>query len=153
MRTGFVALAALFVLIGCDPVFALNIQQTLQPVPTTCVDSALLMSPHVVRAKQVPGRKGTKTYELTLTDFRAADYRPSLEIPLSSRGDSAVAVRVVYEWMGSSQLAAPKEELVARWGVEVVEDLRRACAPATAPHVTCKYAALSRRRRCVAPPT
>jgi len=153
MRTGFVVLAAVFVLIGCDPVFSLNVQQALQPVPATCVDSALLMSPHVVRAKQVSGRKGTKTYELTLTDFRAADYRPSLEIPLSSRGDSAVAVRVVYQWMGSSQLAPPKEEAVARWGVEVVEDLRRACAPATAPNVTCKYAALSLRRRCVPPST
>ena len=153
MRTRFVVLVGVFGLVGCDPVFSLNVQQALQPVPTTCVDSALLVSPHVVRAKQVTGQKGVKTYELTLAAPQAADYRPSLEIPLSSRGDSAVAVRVVYQWMGSSNLAPPKEEAVSRWGVEVVEDLRRACAPATVPNVTCKYAALSLRRRCVPPST
>jgi hypothetical protein len=140
MRTRLVVLMLLSTMLACDPVFSLRVQQVLWPVPATqCLDSALSASPHVAHAKRVSEAKGVTTYALTLTDSIAQDYRPSLEIALPTKSDPGLQTRVLYYWMMTSRLPAALEQRVAQRGAEVLEDLRRACAPSGAPDIDCRY--------------
>lgn len=149
MRTCLTTIAVVLAATACDPLWSLHLSQAPWPAPgRRCLDSALTASPHV---EQILGLKrwgNTNRFTLKLRDENANWREPTLEIKGPQAADSAVTVSFAYYWMGSAQLQPRDEVAFARLGTEVIEDLRRACAPSAPADVECRYGGFLNEREC-----
>ena len=125
---------------GCDPLGAVIVRQRLQPVPPPeCLAPAVAAAPHV-SAVNVGKQLAPTHFQLGVRDsLRKDGHTPGVEFLLETGPDSITRATVRFQWLGTS--ATYPQAWRDRWtaiGLEVVEAVRRACAPGTpvAPECT-----------------
>ena len=131
-------------LTGCDPVFAVQYRQALQPAPAAqCMADALAASKVVKVAEPITSKESGMA--------RAAGFRVIVPDSTSRRAvshvvvtraalDSATArVAVTYHFMGGGPSADERRRLAAMAN-GILTEVRSACAPATVPAaVECRH--------------
>ena len=136
--------------IGCAPTFSLRVRQSFGPASSSCLDSAIVASPAIstVTHKRDNGRR--TQYDVVLSDAMVgveSDRHRRVEVGREAGRDSANAmVTVLYSWLlprNGPHLPAHTERLAATVAVQLLEDVRRACAPTATPAYECAYVGLS----------
>jgi hypothetical protein len=135
-----VAISAAGALTGCDPLFQTQYRQALAPASDKeCVQAALRSVPliAVVSPSTRPTERGvTASYDIVVRDSATARGHWEGEVEMTA-GDTT-SLRVSYAYMG---YATPPRRDRARWEAEaheILEAVRRKCAPGTPSHITCK---------------
>ena len=136
------AVAAVLLVMGCDPVFQTEYRQALAPASAAqCVQAALQSAPLIAivsRSARPPERRATASYHIVVRDSATTGGHWEGEVAMAT-GDSAW-LWVSYAYMG---YATPPRQDRARWETqahEILEGVRRQCAPGTPSHITCKAA-------------
>ena len=147
-RFGVLATMAVFTatLIGCDPVFAVQYRQALQPAPARqCVADALAASRVVTVAAPVmtkeSGLARAPGFRVIERDSTARNGVTRELIVTHALLDSATSARVAvtYEFMGGGPSADERRRL-AVLANEILAEVRSACAPGTVPAaVECRH--------------
>jgi hypothetical protein len=134
------AVGAAVALTGCDPLFQTEYRQALAPASAEeCVQAALKSAPliAIVSRSTRPAKGGvTASYHIVVRDSVTAGGHWEGEVAMAA-GDTTW-LKVSYAYMG---YATPPRRDRARWeseAHEILEGVRRQCAPGTPSHITCK---------------
>lgn len=128
-------IAALTLAAGaCDPVFSMNVRQSLHPSPSQdCLAGALAGSPRVVEATK-RGRKVEDGFHVTVRDTLApGDAWHGIVTRQAAAAGSGERVSVTYSWMGYASPGREHRALMRAAAEALLADIRAACAPSQPP--------------------